>query len=170
MADSNLQLDRYKVFKLVEKYSDKLVLFAYCIVGDYYSAEDAVSDAYAKLLFKNVEFDDERKLKAYLYKTVRSVAIDSLRRAGYTVRAEDMEEMLSCDGEREIFEREEHRLLYTAIQKLPEQYRNAVCLVYVDGLSVDEARAVLKKTRKQVYNLLARAKEALKNLLNEDVL
>lgn len=170
MADSNLQLDRNKVFKLVEKYSDKLVLFAYCIVGDYYSAEDVVSDAYAKLLFKNVEFENDIKLKAYLYKTVRSIAIDSVRRAKHTVRAEDMEEMLSYDGEREIFEREEHKLLYTAIQKLPEQYRNAVCLVYIDGLSVDEARAVLKKTRKQVYNLLARAKEDLKNLLNEDVL
>ena len=43
--------------------------------------------------------------------------------------------------------------------------RSAVHLVYIEGMSYDEAARVLGKNRKQVDNLLARAKTELKTKL-----
>ena len=51
---------------------------------------------------------------------------------------------------------------------LPEQYREVLQLAYFDGFSPSEISGVMRKTSKQVYNLLARAKTALKELLEKE--
>ena len=143
------------------------VLFAYCIVGDYAAAEDIAADCFATLFTKRKQFYEQAKFKTYLYKIARNKAVDLLRRNKFTVRADDLEDMLRCDSERELFERETKRQLYVCMQKLPVQYRDVLCLIYFDGFSIPDAGAVMKKTAKQVYNLLARAKATLRKYLEE---
>ena len=53
------------------------------------------------------------------------------------------------------------------MQKLPVEYKDVLCLTYFDGFSVKEVCAVMQKTAKQVYNLLARAKLTLRKFLDE---
>ena len=47
------------------------------------------------------------------------------------------------------------------------EYKDVLCLTYFDGFSVKEVCAVMQKTAKQVYNLLARAKLTLRKFLDE---
>ena len=54
------------------------------------------------------------------------------------------------------------------MQNLPVQYKDVLYLRYIDGFTLPELSRILKKNSKQVYNLLARAKPALKKLLNEE--
>jgi len=56
-------------------------------------------------------------------------------------------------------------ILWLAIVCLPEQYRGVLNLAYFDGFSVSEISKIMKRSRKQVYNLLARAKSSLKEIL-----
>ena len=51
---------------------------------------------------------------------------------------------------------------------LPEEMQAVIHLVYFEQLSAEDAGKVLKKNRKQVYNLLYRAKAELRKLLGED--
>ena len=153
--------------EVIAEYSDALVLFAYCIVGDYAAAEDIAADCFATLFTKRKQFYEQAKFKTYLYKIARNKAVDLLRRNKFTVRADDLEDMLRCDSERELFERETKRQLYVCMQNLPVQYKDVLCLIYFDGFSIPEAGAVMKKTAKQVYNLLARAKATLRKYLEE---
>lgn len=161
---------RGEIERAVRKYSDKLVLFTYCITGDYPSAEDAAADAFAALILKPKEFDSEKKFVSYLYKTARSRAIDAVRRRQRFTSLDDLENLLSVDDERTVFVRENEREIYLTLQKLPMQYRNVLCLKYFDGLEISEIAKILKKSSKQVYNLLARAKSELRKYIEEDKL
>ena len=51
---------------------------------------------------------------------------------------------------------------------LPEDMRTAVYLVYFEDMTYREAAKVMKKNRKQIDNLLYRAKKELRNILEKD--
>ena len=53
------------------------------------------------------------------------------------------------------------------MSRLPEDYRNVLYLLYFEDMSTEQAAAVMKKTKKQVYNLAFRGKQQLKELLTE---
>ena len=48
---------------------------------------------------------------------------------------------------------------------LPEDYRQALYLLYFEGMSQEEARAVMGKTKEQMYNLVKRGRKALREAL-----
>lgn len=56
-------------------------------------------------------------------------------------------------------------MLYRAMQLLPDMYREVLYMSYFNGFTVQEICHILKKSAKQVYNLLARARSTLKNIL-----
>ncbi len=154
---------------LVKTYGDSLVRFAYCFVKDSATAEDIMEDAFASLLVKRRAFSCAEKLRAYLYKSVRNKAIDYLRFHRRHTPIEDVERVLvGGDLEADVVKRARNRALYRSIQALPAQYAEVVYLVYFEGREIDEACILLKKSKKQVYNLLARAKTSLKELLKKE--
>ena len=63
---------------------------------------------------------------------------------------------------------EDRQALHQALASLPEPQQTALHLVYFEALTPEEAALVLKKTRKQVYNLLYRGKLALRTFLGKD--
>ena len=67
-----------------------------------------------------------------------------------------------------ILQDERARALYRCLEKIPSDYREALYLVYIEGMSYDEAGAIMRKTRKQVDNLVSRGKRAMRPLLAEE--
>lgn len=55
-----------------------------------------------------------------------------------------------------------------ACGRLAPQYREVLELTYFEGFTPAECAVILKKSGKQVYNLLARAKTSLKTLLEKE--
>ena len=108
-------------------------------------------------------------MRAYLYKIARNKAMDHLRRHRHLVPLEDVEMVLgSGDPESDAVLRQRDETIYRCMQALPEQYRQVLQLSYFDNFSVAEICTILKKSQKQVYNLLARARIALKELLEKE--
>ena len=62
------------------------------------------------------------------------------------------------------------KIIHQAMDRLQPEMRMAVHLTYFEELSADEAARVLRKSRKQVYNLLYRAKQLLRTALEEEEL
>ena len=78
-------------------------------------------------------------------------------------------ELPACpSAEEEWFRNENRRALQDAMKKLPEQMREAVYLCYFEGLTYEDAAQIMKKNKKQVANLLYRAKEKLRTILGKD--
>ena len=70
--------------------------------------------------------------------------------------------------EEKILADQRKRAVHNAIARLPRDMAEAVYLIYFEELSYNDAAAVLKKNRKQVDNLLYRAKKELRSILGED--
>lgn len=153
----------------VQELAQPLVRYAYAIVRSSAAAEDAMEDAFASLLAGKHRFHSPQQLRAWLYKTTHHKAVDYLRHHKREVPLEDVENVLSSpDPASSVTLRERNKIIYICLQRLPPQYRQVLILTYFDGFSVSEVCTILRKTKKQVYNLLARAKVALKDLLIQE--
>ncbi len=164
-----LQGDQNALSELITAYSDALVRFAYGFVRNSAAAEDVAAESFVVLCMKRKHFPDEVHLRAYLYKIARNKSVDYLRHHRDTVPLDDVENVLGTgDPEQNWMRIQRDETLYLCLQKLPEQYRQVLVLTYLEDFSVKEVCSVLKHSAKQVYNLLARAKVALKELLEKE--
>jgi RNA polymerase sigma-70 factor (ECF subfamily) len=165
--------DEEAFHEIVKEYFDNLVFFIDRYVNDHAAAEDLALDAFTQLVVNKHRYDFRVSLKTYLFMIGRSRALDYIkhRRKLPTVdlsevnQATDepsLEDMLLAD--------ERKRILNKALAQLKEEMQLVVHLVYFEGLSPEEAAKVLKKNRKQIYNLLYRAKTTLRTILGEEEL
>lgn len=157
--------DNKALDELVALYSDALVGFALCIVGDADVAEDIAADTFACLVVKRKKFADEVPFKAYLFKIARNKCIDYLRSTWRRCYSFDFEQLVAGNSEADVLKRERDRILYSALAKLPAHYRDVLHLTYFEGFSIEEIRKIMEMNTKQVYNLLSRAKSSLKVIL-----
>lgn len=152
--------------ELVKLHGDALTRFAYCIVKDDAAAEDVTADTFAALIVKRKKFREDAKFRTYLYAIARNRCIDYLRKHGKNRPLSGLENVLAgAEGDAGVFARERSALLYASMQKLPAPYREVLYLQYFDGFAPRQISRVLKKSEKQVYNLLARARSALRRIL-----
>ena len=81
-----------------------------------------------------------------------------------------MEEILADEIvlEEQILADERRRRVHEAMKQLPEDMRIAIHLIYFEELSYEEAAFVMRKKRKQVDNLLYRAKAILRTILGKE--
>ncbi len=152
----------------VRFYSDALVRFARYYVKDPTIAEDIMEDAFVALILKRRNFQEEEQLRAYLYKTVRNKCLSYLRGKKHLASLEDnADKLLGGSLENEILRRERATAVRKALEKLPKQYEEILILSYYHGLNVRALCDALGKTEKQVYNLISRARAALKTELEK---
>ena len=164
-----LQGDNAALEETVRLYSDALVRFAYCYVKDSATAEDIMEDAFVVLIMKRKDFVAEEQLRAYLYKVVRSKCLDHIRVHKRQVPLSDFANTLvGGNAEHTVLQRERERAVHNALSRLPVQYKEVLQLAYFGGYGTEALCEALGKTKKQAYNLLARAKTALGKLLEKE--
>ena len=150
-------------------YSDALVRYAYSMVHSAAAAEDIAAESMAILLTKHKHFRDEAHMRAYLYRIVHHKCVDHLRLNSHLVALEDVENVLgSGDPADDVLLKERNEAIYRCMQTLPNQYRQVLQLAYFDGFAVADICRIVRKSTKQVYNLLLRAKASLKELLEKE--
>ncbi len=151
--------------ELVSVYSDRLVRYACRLTNDPAAAEDIAEDAFVVLLFKKRSFENDTALLAFLFRIVRNKCYDHLR---FRKRFVPLDDRLPSDISASLETRARDKILFDALAAIHGPYRDALYLVYLEGFSVEECAHILKRTKKQVYNLLARGKTALKEQLEKE--
>jgi len=148
-----------------------LVFFIEGYVHDIHAAEDIAMDAFADLIVHRHRYNFKVSLKTYLYTIGRSRALDSIRRKKLVslVGIEEAEALPSVEDipEDSLVADERKKAVHSAISRLPKDMRAAVHLVYFEGMTYSDAAKILKKTPKQVDNLLFRAKKELRVILGK---
>lgn len=151
-------------FKVVfDRYFRALVLFAERYLGCREESESIVQDTFVFLWEKPQQFTNEAAMKSWLYTTVRNKALNVLKHR--KVQLEFTRQQLQ-KKESEVYymqsliEEETRRLLFAAIDVLPEQCRR-VCLLNLDGLDNHKIAEVMgisldtvKFHKKNAYRLL----------------
>ncbi|MDE6426799.1 MAG: sigma-70 family RNA polymerase sigma factor [Ruminococcus sp.] len=157
--------------ELIRDYKDGLILYLSGITGNILLAEEIMEDTFFKLVTKKPKFSGRSSFKTWLYAIGRNSAMDSLRRRArfsdkpleeYT----DLADELSI--EKDYLKEEQKIALHRALQKLNPDYRQVLYLVFFENFSNAETAKIMHKTRRQVENLLYRAKQSLKSELEKE--
>ena len=156
---------------IMEELFYPLVFFIDRYVRDIHTAEDIAMDVFSELIVHKHRYNFKVSLKTYLFMLGRSRALDHLRHRKVLNIVELSEAVHTDDGtpalEELVLTDERKRAVNDALSQLPEQLRTAVHLIYFEDLSYEEAAKVMKKNRKQVDNLLYRAKKELRIILGK---
>lgn len=159
--------------QIVRDYFDPLIGFIDSYVHDESVAEDIAIDTFSDLIVHKQRYNFRVSLKTYLFMIGRSRALNYIKRRNRF-------QMVELDlAERELPEVSSPEILYDnrqrdqavrdALTQLHSDMQETVYLVYFEEMSCVDAAKVMRKTAKQVYNLLYRAKAALRTILAEEI-
>ncbi len=163
--------DKNAFYEIMKDYFDGLVFFINGYVRDTAAAEDIAIDAFADLVVYRRRYDFRTSFKTYLYMIGRSRALNFLKKRK-RLNEVGIDEAASLPSgthlpEAEFINGENRRTVNAAVNSLPVEMREAVRLVYFEGLSYEDAAGIMKKNKKQVDNLIYRAKGILRQALGE---
>ena len=157
--------------EIMKELFDNLVFFIDRYVHDTHAAEDIAIDTFSDLVVNRHRYNFKVTLKTYLFMLGRSRALNYIKHR----KVIDFVELSEADkvSEQETLEEivlvdERKRVVNNALSSLSDDMRVVIHLIYFEGLSYDEAAKVMKKNRKQVDNLLYRAKKELRIILGKD--
>ena len=159
-----LEGDESAFDEIMKELFDGLVFFIDRYVHDIHAAEDLVVNKH--------RYNFKVTLKTYLFMLGRSRALNYIKRRKIIDFVELSEaEKVSTELEaleETVLKNERKRIVNNALDSLPDDMRVVIHLIYFEDLSYDEAGKVMKKSRKQVDNLLYRAKKELRIILGKD--
>ena len=167
-----LEGDESAFDEIVKELFDKLVFFIDRYVNDIHAAEDIAIDAFSDLVVNKHRYNFKVTLKTYLFMLGRSRALNYIKRRKI-IDFVELNEAEQAGLEQETLEEailvdERKMLVSNALSTLSEDMRIVIHLVYFEDLSYEETAKIMKKNRKQVDNLLYRAKKELGIILGKD--
>ena len=167
-----LEGDESAFDEIMKELFQGLVFFINRYLHDVHAAEDIAIDAFSDLVVYRHRYNFKVPLKTYLYMIGRCRALDTLKHRKRIGSAELSEVEDLPDGERTpeeaVISDERRRAVNAAVAMLSEEMRDAVHLIYFEEMSYEDAARVMRKTRKQVDNLLYRAKKELRMILGKE--
>ena len=156
---------------LVRSYRDSLTLYIYSIVGDIDIAEELMEDTFVRLYVKKPKYSGKSSFKTWLYSIGKHTAADYIRHNS-RIRQISSDTILDVADEANLeadtIKSEESKMLHKAIQRLKPEYEQVLYLSYFENFSNEETAKIMKKTNRQVRNLLYNAKKALKADLEKE--
>ncbi len=175
--------DEESLEELISLYHHGLLRFINGYVQDVGLAEDVLVDVFTTLYFKRpFQERDNATLKTYLYTIARNKSLNILKKQKRR-REVSLDELQAAGTKEEkglylrssilppdlhLEKAEQKDKLYTALKNISPDYREVLLLRYFDDLSPDKIAKIVNKSNKQVYNLIARGKIALKKQLEKE--
>lgn len=157
------------VRELVLLYKDSLIFFVNRYVRNLSCAEEIAEDSFVELLLHKERFNFKYNVKTYLYTIGRNKALNHLKKLARrkTESITGLEYALADADELEerVLTNERKKIVNECLLRINPDYRTVLYLVYFEQMQTDECMRVMKKSRKQIENLLYRGKEALKKEL-----
>ena len=155
----------------MERYGNSLTLYIDGYLHDIHEAEDLMIEAFAYFVAKRPRLRDDG-FRAYLYKSARHLALRCLqkKRRKQLFSFDDLEQEPESDVLLETLVQtdERNRILWRCMDELAPAYREALYLVYFEGMRHAEAAAVMRKTEKQIANLVYRGRASLRKTLERE--
>ncbi len=155
-------MESEELCRVVEQYSDLLLHIALTRTACPADAEDVVQDTFLRLLTRRPRFRDGAHEKGWLIRTALNLACDLRRRAKRSVPLEEtaLAEEAAPDP----------APLLSAVRSLPDKYGAVIHLYYYEGYPIREIAQLLGLPAATVGTRLARGREHLKKLLEEEVI
>ncbi|MHC4591820.1 MAG: RNA polymerase sigma factor [Planctomycetota bacterium] len=164
----------------LEELREGAVRFAFRMTGDLHNAEEAVQDAFVRLLQALDQFRGESSFRTYVFAAVRNSCLDQRRRR--LTKSGRLREINPSatnffhslpQGSRflgvttQVRRRESQEIVRAAINRLPERQRDCMILHDLEGFLYREVAEILGITANHVGVLLYQARIGLRKLIEE---
>lgn len=149
--------DEY-IEQTVKKYSSSMLKVAFSLLKSTADAEDAVQEAFVKLITKAPEFENDEHRKAWLLRVTVNISKNMLKSA--------KRKNLPLTEEIPYSEKSDDVLPY--VLSLDEKYRVVTHLYYYENYSIKEIAEILSLPAATVGTRLSRARKMLEKSLKED--
>jgi RNA polymerase sigma-70 factor (ECF subfamily) len=166
------QAEEAQVAALVTQYAGALYRVAYSVLRNSADAEDAVQEAFMRVLRHRDTLDEVRDHRVWLIRIVWNIVLDRKRRAKTRPETDDVAELarvLPCGGlsaEEIASAAQHHAKVLGCVEKLPAKERQVLMLSAFEELSSVEIAEVLGITESSVRSRLFRARILMAELLN----
>ena len=157
-------------------YADSLKAYATRLLNDSVAAEDVAQDSFLAL-YRHLNQVPAAAFRPWLFRVARNLCLDQLRRRKFKLslfrdlQKDDDLTFTPADTESarpdQLAEtREANQAIEHAIAELPTKFREAFLLCEVEGLSYEDAAAVMGCPVKTVSTRLFRARQRFKSLVS----
>ncbi len=156
---------------LVEQYAGTLYRVAFSVLRNPSDAEDAVQEAFLRVLRHGDDLDEVRDHRVWLIRIVWNIVLDRKRRAKTRPETDDVEELarvLPANGlsaEERAAAAQHHAHVLSCVERLPAKEREVLALSAFEELSSVEIASILGITESSVRSRLFRARNLMANLL-----
>jgi RNA polymerase sigma-70 factor, ECF subfamily len=153
---------------LVERHIPQIRRFARAFVHSDEDADDLAQEALIKVYKAIGNYRQQSELSTWIFAITRNCFLDSLksRKEATHERAPEWSDDASAD---ELLSREqERRRLWTAIARLPAEFRATLVLLDIEGLSHSEVAAIERVPVGTVKSRQSRGRAHLRRLLARD--
>lgn len=173
--------DKRAFDQLVIRHKDRIFNLCYRFIGDYEEANDSAQEAFVKAYGSLKTFRLESAFSTWLYRIAVNTCKNKLGSSSY--RAKRKTVSLDNPGNNEVGalpmeiqngtpsplarmeEKERRRLVQTALDTLPAEFKMVVALRDIEGLSYEEIAQVTGLNLGTVKSRIARARTELRNKL-----
>lgn len=142
----------------------RLRRFAVALTGSREDGDDLVQEAVTRALSRIDRWQPGTHLDRWLLRIARNLWFDRLRSArshGPLLSLTGMEQLASEDGEKKVQDALMLKEAIHAMSRLPDEQREVLALVVIDGRPYREAAAILDVPVGTVMSRLARARKAV---------
>lgn len=146
----------------------RLRRLARTLTGHAFDADDLVQIALERALSRADQWRPDARLDAWVFGILRNAWLDELRARTRRSRVFAPEEAGERIGEMALERQADAMSVQAAMARLPEEQREVVAFVLVEGLSYRETAEVLGIPIGTVTSRLARARTTLQAALGED--
>ena len=152
---------------LYNKYKNKIIFFVFNMIKDYQKAEDIAQETFIYIIQNKIR--DDISFKYYLFLVARSRALNYL--SVEKRRGEIIEEFIVSSEEKQedfvdgIIQKESDKELLESIELLKDNYKNAVYLVDIEGLSYKETSEILGESLQNTKNKVYRGRKQLRKII-----
>ena len=160
------------VAALVEEFAPALYRVAYSVLRNASDAEDAVQEAFVRVLRHKESLGDVRDKRVWLIRIVWNVVLDRKRRVKCRPETDDVSEMArvlpakGLSAEELASAAEHHGHVLSCVEKLPGKEREVLQLAAFEELTSVEIAEVLGITESSVRSRLFRARNMMAELLD----
>ena len=138
----------------------RLRRYARALVGDSASADDLVQDTVERGWTKLDSWQGGTNMRAWLFSIMHNIYIDQVRRPSLSTESLSEETPMSTSDT--LSSKLEVRDMEAALGQLPNEQREVLLLVALEGMSYDEVSQALNIPKGTVMSRLSRAREKLR--------
>ena len=157
--------------EIIDEHYSGLTLYINSMINDVSQTEEVLQDTFVKLAIKKPKYNGKSSFKTWLYAIARNYALNYLKRYRSRFSDKDIDEYYDIadenDIESEYIQSEQHSELHRALRTLKPEYAQVLYLMYFEQFDTENIAKVMHKTKKQVGDLLYRAKQSLKTKLEK---